>query len=134
MFRALPLLVALALFGCDSPSPQFGTVEPTEVTIGEMRFAVRQSGASAEAIRISSTARPAHKETVLKGLIAAQAATGCSVLPGAWSGDTAIVRAALSCGQAPVSRPAFDCTVVAEWKIEALGQTVQEIECNLVAG
>ncbi len=116
---------------CDSPSPRFSGADRREVTVGGSRFAVYRRGGEAEAVRTSTELRPGRRETVLKGLVAIEAATGCAVRPRRWDGDAAIVRAALDCG--PNARPSavLDCTVMAEWPIPALGTTVEEIECGV---
>jgi hypothetical protein len=126
---ALPLLLA----ACDGPSPRYSGQVAREVAVGQARFVVRQRGGEAEAIRVSPGMPEDLRGTVLRGLLAIETATGCGVRPGRWSGDAAVIRAALDCGQARPSETMLDCTVVGTWPIKVLGERVEEIECGIVA-
>jgi len=123
---------ALALAACDSPSPRFAAVDPVRVTVDGTAFSVRRSGGEAEAIRLARSGATGRRDLVLRGLLAIEAATGCPVLPGRWSGDGAMLRAALDCGPARTPVLVLDCTVVAIWKADALGSATEEFECGFV--
>ncbi|MEE4117422.1 MAG: hypothetical protein V2I65_00215 [Paracoccaceae bacterium] len=99
---ALSLSVAaLALSGCDTPSPlsPFAGVPPTRVEVAGSTFSVRVAGREAQAVRTDFDARAGSRgrEIIPRAGIAMERASGCRVVPGTLKGDSAVIEARLAC-------------------------------------
>ena len=82
LFRTLALVaLSFAVMGCDSPSPAFRGAEATRVRIDGSVFVVRRLGQEAEAIRTNREAIPNRRDTLVKAVLAIEAATGCTIRP-----------------------------------------------------
>lgn len=98
----LRLTLLLPLVGCGaSPSPDmFGSVR-SEVTRGGIDFVVFQDGSEVEVVRMGYLARPARARVPTLMAEAAEAATGCRVIPNSMTtripGDTGVARFTLDC-------------------------------------
>ncbi|TCO69963.1 hypothetical protein [Rhodovulum euryhalinum] len=96
MNRPVLVLLALTLAACDSPSPDFGGLPGTRVTVDGSTFAVRRKGNTAQAIRLNREWRAG---VMARGFIAIEQATGCEVRPGTLSGDPAVIYARITCAE-----------------------------------
>jgi hypothetical protein len=94
-------IAALALSGCDSPSPLsvFSGVPPTRVEVAGSVFSVRVAGREAQAVRTNFDLRAGSRgrEIVPRAGIAMERASGCRVVPGSLRGDSAVIEARLAC-------------------------------------
>ncbi|EAQ13104.1 hypothetical protein BD830_11237 [Maritimibacter alkaliphilus HTCC2654] len=96
--RILFLLTALALIGCNSPSPRFMDSPHVEVEVAGSRFSVWRDGDRVEVIRTSPEVLPRLSVVLARAEVAIQRATGCQVWSGSLKGDQAVVTARLACG------------------------------------
>lgn len=96
--RFVILLTALALIGCNSPSPRFMDSPHVEVEVDGSRFSVRRDGDRVEVIRTSPKVLPRLSVVLARAEVAIQRATGCRVWSGSLKGDQAVVTARLACG------------------------------------
>ncbi len=95
----LPILLLLA--ACASPAPKmFGAVRH-DITLDGIQFVVFRKGAMAEVIRMGYLRRPARAQVPALMIRAAEATTGCRVVPGSivtgLPGDTGEARMKLDC-------------------------------------
>lgn len=99
MPRLLPLLLLLA--ACVSPAPDFFGAARHEVTRGGIGFVVFQRADQVEVVRTGYLSRAARGPVPLLMAEAAEAATGCRVLPGSMRtripGDTGVARFDIDC-------------------------------------
>lgn len=99
MRRALVILIFLA--ACDSPGPEFMSAERSEVTVNEMRFALRRRSDRVVAIRRNFVARPDIAVIGRAAETAIEQYTGCTVLT--MQGDVAQMIAEIDCTTPPDS-------------------------------
>ncbi len=112
--------IALALAGCDSPSPKFMGLTARQVTVDRSLYSVRHTVFEAEAIRLSGEVPPHRSRAVLQAARAIEIASECEVLRNTLDGDANVVRADIDCPGAP-ERP---------WKPPA----PLELDCSRVGG
>lgn len=100
MSRLVPMLLLLA--ACASPAPDFFAATRHEVTRGGLSFVVFRQADEVEVVRMGYLRRA--ERAPVPGLMAeaAEAATGCAVIPGSMTtkipGDTGVARFDLDCG------------------------------------
>ena len=91
------LLTSVVLAACDSPSPDFAGLAPSEVQVGSSTFSVRFTQDKVEAIRTNSESLSSLNGISVRAAQAMEIASGCEVIPGTFEGDAAVTRAALDC-------------------------------------
>jgi len=89
---------ALALTGCDSPSPRMMGAAQRTVTVDGSTFGVHWNGEEAEVYRTSPELMPRLSEVFAKAEKAIGIASGCAVVPGSLAGDAALITARIDCG------------------------------------
>jgi len=99
----LPLFALLA--GCDTPSPAFQGIPAHRVSVDGSDFDIRIKGLRAEAIRTNAEWAPRMAATAPQGVAAIEAVSGCRVER--LTGDQAMMRARLDCGDGPPPAPLF---------------------------
>lgn len=132
---AAALAAALALAGCNTPSPDFRGAPVTRVAVDGSVFDVRVAGSRAEAIRVNPQWAPRRSSVAPQAIAAMERASSCRVVRDSLAGDQAMMIAALDCGAgAPPPReaaPEIDCRIAGSYRIERTGQTVTEWDCTL---
>ena len=108
-FLAFPAFLA----GCNTPGPGFRGLPAHSVSLGGSDFDVRVKGLRAEAIRTNAQWAPRMAATAPQGVAAIEAVSGCRVAK--LTGDQAVMRARLDCGDGPPPTPLFP----QEWECEA---------------
>ncbi|MGV6840727.1 MAG: hypothetical protein ACWA40_11110 [Planktomarina sp.] len=106
-------VTALALMGCNTPTPEFYGAAKQRVIVGQSTFDVRRSGDRAQAIRINTEWAPNWRHTYARFAIAIEGATGCTIKPKSMQGDQALMEARLDCPYATRPNPP-DETIVLE--------------------
>lgn len=100
MIRAIVLL--LLPCACVSPAPDYFGAVRSDVSRGGIDFVVFRMGDGVEVVRRGYLARPQRAAVPRLMAEAAEAATGCAVIPGSMTtkipGDTGVARFALDCG------------------------------------
>lgn len=93
----LTLCLALALAGCDSPSPRMMSGERHAVVIDGTAFTVYRRGDAVEVYRTTAELMPRRSVVFARAEQAIRLATGCEVAHGSLVGDAALMKAALDC-------------------------------------
>ncbi len=93
----LPLLAALGLAACDSPSLPMMSAPVTRLQIAGAEFTVRHDGQRAEAVRTSRMSNPDLWVMLALSKRAIEQASGCAVRPGTLYGDRVMAEAFLDC-------------------------------------
>lgn len=98
--RMVPALLLLAACGASPAPDMFGSVR-SEVSRGGLDFVVFQTGSEVEVVRMGYLSRAARARVPALMSEAAEAATGCRVIPNSMTtkipGDTGVARFALDC-------------------------------------
>lgn len=89
------LVLILFLAACDGPTPHFRGIPAQYVTIDGSRFAVRQRGHLAEAVRTNSAYAARAGPIAARAARAITQATGCAIRD--LRGDQAVILARLRC-------------------------------------
>lgn len=95
--RLSPLLIAVLISACASPSPRFFGAERRDVTVEGSRFAVFQRADEVEVHRISREFLPKESTVLTRAIRAIEQATGCPVRPRSMKGDQAVITAEIDC-------------------------------------
>ncbi len=100
---ALVLLIIVA--GCDSPSIGMHGIPARKVTVGGSQFSVYSDGRKVEAIRTNTEYS---RGIMARGHEAIEKATGCTIVPGTFDGDPALMRAEIACDAVADKTPRHD--------------------------
>jgi len=103
--RILMILTLPLLAGCDTPSPAFRGIPAHRISVGGSDFDIRINGLRAEAIRTNAQWAPRMAATAPQGVAAIEAVSGCRVAT--LTGDQAMMRGRLDCGDGPPPVPLF---------------------------
>lgn len=99
MRRAI-LLLALLLAACGLPDPRDGLTETGTAEANGHSYRVNWNAKVAQVTRTNPTWRPDFAEVALGAVRAAEAVTGCRVLPSSLSGDVSLIEVTLDCPRA----------------------------------
>ncbi len=92
------MVLAAALAGCASPSPQLMRGQKHKAEVAGSTFTIWQAGESVEIYRTSPEMLPRLSEVMAKAAVAVAQVTGCPVKEGSLAGDAALMTATLDCG------------------------------------
>ncbi|QFT57852.1 hypothetical protein FIU94_03355 [Sulfitobacter sp. THAF37] len=130
----LVLFAAVALVGCNSPSPEFSGAAPTRVTVEGSTFDVRLRDGRAEAIRVNMQYAPRFGPIRAQAGAAMAMVSGCRVVE--VTGDQAQAFGRLDCGDgAPPKRrraPRIDCIPIPGSKIATGGEVSVQLDCAVL--
>lgn len=96
MRKAL-ILSLCVLAGCDSPGLQMRGVPARKAQVGPSSFSVYQLGTDVEAVRTNPEFGAEARGIMARGYAAIELATGCTIVPGTFDGDPALMRAKVFC-------------------------------------
>ncbi len=91
------VFLVLLLAGCSSPSLMFMNVDPIRAEVEGSIFDVYSYGGDVQAIRVNMVALPSKKLGIVRGILAIEQATGCTVVPTSVDGDPALIQARINC-------------------------------------
>ena len=97
--RALLILMALAVAGCNTPSRDFRGIEARRIAVAGSSFDVRVRGELAEAIRVTAQYAPRLGPVEGRAALAMAAVSGCEVTR--VTGDQALMLGQLDCDGRP---------------------------------
>lgn len=138
VFRgAAPIVCAVFLTACDSPSVAFIGSEKTIVVIEDSTFSVHRREDQVEVYRTSFEMLPPREQVLARAELAIEQATGCAVKTGSLHGDQALIKASLACNGQPQQAPIpanlrYECQINEGWDIPTTAPVVEAIECDLV--
>lgn len=89
--------VFLALVSCSSPGRQFSGIEPVSITVEGSEFDVYALGENVRVIRMNFELLPRLAVIASRAIVAMELVTGCTVVPGSFSGDQAMAQARVKC-------------------------------------
>jgi hypothetical protein len=91
------ILVAASLAACNTASLRFIGVEAQTVTVDGSTLDVCRKGDRVELIRTNREVVFSLRNIVPRAAKAVIATTGCTPVPGTWSGDQAVMRVQVDC-------------------------------------
>lgn len=124
----------VVLTGCAQPTPYFGGVQKTRISVDGSTFDVRVRGDLAEAVRVNSEYAPRFGPIRARAAFAMATVSGCRVV--GVLGDQAVATGRLDCGSPTQRRPlaaypqSFTCLDVSRWVNEGPGPNYAEFECT----
>lgn len=135
MWRFVLCLFAVALGGCNAPSPHFAGAQPTRIAVDGSVFDVRVRGALAESIRVNDQYAPRLGPIGPRAALAMERVSGCRVTR--VLGDQAQQLGQLDCGTGTPSpplrpTPRYDCMEIPSGVGRGDGYEYLDYDCSPV--